>query len=44
MVGNSLLKALEATLGTAWTLDVQQAWTDAYGVVAQLMLEDLTLH
>ncbi len=39
MVGNSLLKALEATLGTAWTLDVQQAWTDAYGVVAQLMLE-----
>jgi hemoglobin-like flavoprotein len=39
MVGSSLLKAFEATLGTAWTLDVQKAWTDAYGVVAQLMLE-----
>lgn len=39
MVGSSLLKAFEATLGTAWTPEVQQAWTEAYGVVAQLMLE-----
>jgi hemoglobin-like flavoprotein len=39
MVGSSLLKAFEATLGTAWTPDVQQAWTEAYEVVAQLMLE-----
>jgi len=39
MVGNSLLKAFKLTLDAAWTADVQQAWTDAYGVVAQLMLE-----
>ncbi len=39
IVGNSLLKAFEATLGTAWTPDVQQAWIEAYGTVAQLMLE-----
>jgi hemoglobin-like flavoprotein len=39
MVGSSLLKAFEATLGAAWTPDVHQAWTEAYGVVAQLMLE-----
>jgi len=37
MVG--LLKAFEVSLGTAWTPDVQQAWTEAYEVVAQLMLE-----
>lgn len=39
MVGSSLLKAFELSLGTSWTPDVKQAWTDAYGVVAQLMLE-----
>jgi hemoglobin-like flavoprotein len=39
MVGNSLLKAFAATLGTAWTPDIQQAWAEAYEVVAQLMLE-----
>jgi len=39
MVGSSLLKAFEVSLGTAWTPDVQQAWTEAYEVVAQLMLE-----
>jgi hemoglobin-like flavoprotein len=39
MVGSSLLKAFAATLGTEWTPEVRQAWTDAYGVVAQLMLE-----
>jgi hemoglobin-like flavoprotein len=39
MVGNSLLKAFEASLGTAWTANVQQAWIDAYEVVAQLMLD-----
>jgi len=37
MVGSSLLKAFEVSLGTAWTL-TQQAWTEAYEV-AQLMLE-----
>ena len=39
MVGSSLLKAFEVTLDTAWTPIVQQAWTEAYGVVIQLMLE-----
>ncbi|NJL41277.1 MAG: flavohemoprotein [Leptolyngbyaceae cyanobacterium SM1_4_3] len=39
MVGSSLLKAFEASLGSAWTPDVQQAWIEAYEVVAQLMLE-----
>lgn len=39
MVGSSLLKAFEVSLGTAWTPDVQQAWTEAYEVVTQLMLE-----
>jgi hemoglobin-like flavoprotein len=39
MVGSSLLKAFEVSLGTAWTPDVQQAWIEAYEVVAQLMLE-----
>jgi hemoglobin-like flavoprotein len=39
MVGSSLLKTFEASLGTDWTPQVQQAWTDAYGVVAQIMLE-----
>jgi len=38
MVGSSLLKAFEVSL-VAWTPDVQQAWTEAYEVVAQLMLE-----
>lgn len=38
MVGSSLLKAFEETLGTAWTSEVQQAWAEAYEVVTQLML------
>jgi hemoglobin-like flavoprotein len=39
MVGTALLLALEAHLGTDWTPDVAQAWTGAYGAVAELMLE-----
>jgi hemoglobin-like flavoprotein len=39
MVGSSLLKAFEVILGADWTPEVQQAWTEAYGVVTQLMLE-----
>ncbi|GAB4228419.1 MAG: globin family protein [Elainellaceae cyanobacterium] len=39
MVGSSLLKAFEAMLDTTWTPEAQHAWTEAYGVVAQLMLE-----
>lgn len=42
MVGSSLLKAFAATLGTAWTLETQQAWAEAYEVVAQLMLAGAT--
>jgi hemoglobin-like flavoprotein len=39
MVGSTLLKTFEAKLGSHWTLDVQQAWIDAYSVVAQVMLD-----
>jgi hemoglobin-like flavoprotein len=39
MVGSSLLKTFESSLGTAWTPEIQQAWTEAYGAVAQIMLE-----
>jgi hemoglobin-like flavoprotein len=39
IVGSSLLKTLAATLDTAWTPAVQEAWTDAYGAITQLMLE-----
>jgi hemoglobin-like flavoprotein len=39
MVGGSLLKTFSTTLGSAWTPEIEQAWTEAYGAVAQLMLE-----
>jgi hemoglobin-like flavoprotein len=40
LVGASLLKTFATTLAPAdWTPEVQQAWTDAYGAVTQLMLE-----
>ena len=39
MVGSSLLKTFATNLGTNWTPEVQQAWTEAYGAVTQLMLE-----
>jgi hemoglobin-like flavoprotein len=39
MVGSALLKTFEAKLGSSWTPETQQAWTDAYGVVAQVMLD-----
>jgi hemoglobin-like flavoprotein len=39
-VGSTLLKTFEAMLNsTDWTPNVQQAWTEAYGEVTQLMLE-----
>ena len=38
MVGSSLLKMFEVSLGENWTPQVRQAWTDAYGAVTQLML------
>ena len=39
MVGSSLLQTFATNLGTNWTPEVQQAWTEAYGAVTQLMLE-----
>jgi hemoglobin-like flavoprotein len=39
MVGGALLHTFETTLSTAWTPEIRQAWTEAYGAVTQLMLE-----
>ena len=39
MVGAALLKTFESYLGLDWTLEVKQAWIDAYGVLVDLMLE-----
>jgi hemoglobin-like flavoprotein len=38
MVGSTLLKVLAICL-EAWTPNVEQAWIEAYGVVAQVMLD-----
>jgi hemoglobin-like flavoprotein len=38
MVGSALLKALSICLRNAWTTTTEQAWSDAYTVVTQLML------
>lgn len=39
IVGAALLKTLEAYIGSAWTPDVKQAWTDAYEAIASIMVE-----
>lgn len=39
MVGAALLKTFESYLGADWTPEVKQAWTDAYGVLADMMLK-----
>ena len=39
MVGVALLKTLESFLGVKWTPEVKQAWTHAYGAIADLMLD-----
>ena len=39
MVGGALLDTFERHLGAAWTPEVKQAWTEAYGVVAGIMRE-----
>ncbi|MGB3295410.1 MAG: globin family protein [Phormidesmis sp.] len=39
LVGNSLLKTLGQYAGTAWTPELEAAWAEAYGVIAELMLE-----
>ncbi|MGW9069820.1 globin domain-containing protein [Streptomyces yangpuensis] len=38
VVGSSLLAALAATSGDAWTPQVEKAWTEAYQVIADTML------
>jgi hemoglobin-like flavoprotein len=39
MVGNALLNTFAAFLDDQWTVEVEQAWTDAYGAIVSLMLE-----
>jgi hemoglobin-like flavoprotein len=39
LVGGALLKTFGDKLGDNWNAETQQAWTDAYGVVTQVMLE-----
>jgi nitric oxide dioxygenase len=39
LVGASLLKTFAAYLGSDWTPEVEQAWTDAYQEIASIMLE-----
>jgi hemoglobin-like flavoprotein len=39
MVGKTLLKTFSSYLKADWTLEVEQAWTDAYAAIASLMLE-----
>lgn len=37
-VGESLLATLGEVAGAAWTPELKQAWTDAYGAIVSLML------
>lgn len=37
-VGAALLWTLERGLGTAWTAEMKDAWTAAYGLVAEVMM------
>lgn len=39
IVGAELLKTFESYLGEEWTPEVKQAWTDAYGMIANIMLD-----
>ncbi len=39
VVGSALLWTLEKGLGDAWTKDVANAWTSAYGVLSGFMVE-----
>ncbi len=39
MIGEVLLKTFSFYLEAGWTLEVEQAWTNAYGAIASLMLE-----
>lgn len=39
LVGNSLLKTLSQYAGDAWTPELKEAWTGAYGAITELMLD-----
>jgi hemoglobin-like flavoprotein len=39
LVGSTLLKTFEEYLGSDWTPEVKQAWSDAYGAITEIMLE-----
>lgn len=39
LVGSSLLKTLGQYAGDAWTPELKEAWTGAYGAITELMLE-----
>jgi hemoglobin-like flavoprotein len=41
MIGEALLKTFEEYLGTDWTPEVKQVWTDAYAEIAKLMQEGI---
>lgn len=39
IVGASLLKTLEHFAGPAWTPELAQSWTEAYGVASSVMID-----
>jgi len=39
VVGSALLWTLERAMGDAWTKDVADAWTTAYGTLSGYMIE-----
>ncbi|MBE9059920.1 globin family protein [cf. Phormidesmis sp. LEGE 11477] len=39
LVGSSLLKTLGQYAGSAWSLELENAWANAYGAITELMLE-----
>jgi hemoglobin-like flavoprotein len=42
MVGDALLKTMSAFLADRWSLEIEQAWTEAYGIITQAMLNGYT--
>lgn len=44
LVGNSLLKTFKTYLGSDWTVEVEQAWIEAYKAIASLMLDEKPLN
>jgi nitric oxide dioxygenase len=38
MVGDALLKTMSAFLADRWSFEIEHAWTEAYGVITQAML------